>query len=210
MLDVLEAMLLLMKTLLNMAEEHKDTVIPGYTHHSQQAQPVTLGHFYTSAFQAFSRDAERLLEAYKRVNLSTMGGAAIATTSFPISRERTAELLGFDGYLLNSMDATAALDFAYEPASVMAIFINNVGRVIESMLLWNLNEVGKAGPQILFLQHNNAAEAQPCIARDPEIFRRMDLRSPLHHVQHHESLSAGQRTRTRLRGQSLLRDCGKN
>lgn len=142
MLDVLEAMLLLMKTLLNMAEEHKDTVIPGYTHHSQQAQPVTLGHFYTSAFQAFSRDAERLLEAYKRVNLSTMGGAAIATTSFPISRERTSELLGFDGYLLNSMDATAALDFAYEPASVMAIFINNVGRVIESMLLWNLNEVG--------------------------------------------------------------------
>lgn len=142
MLDILEAMLLLMKTLLNMAEEHKDTVIPGYTHHSQQAQPVTLGHFYTSAFQAFSRDAERLLEAYKRVNLSTMGGAAIATTSFPISRERTAELLGFDGYLLNSMDATASLDFAYEPASVLAIFINNVGRVIESMLLWNLNEVG--------------------------------------------------------------------
>ena len=142
MLDVLEAMILLMKTLLNMAEEHKETVIPGYTHHSQQAQPVTLGHFYTSTFQAFSRDAERLLEAYKRVNLSTMGGAAIATTGFPISRERTAELLGFDGYLLNSMDATAPLDFAYEPASIMAIFINNVGRMVESMLLWNLNEVG--------------------------------------------------------------------
>ena len=141
-LENIEAILFLMQTLLNKAEEHKETVIPGYTHHSQQAQPVTLGHFYTSAFQAFSRDVERLLDAYKRVNLSTMGGAAIATTSFPINRERTAELLGFDGYLLNSMDATATLDFAYEPACALSIFINNVGRVIESMLLWNLNEVG--------------------------------------------------------------------
>lgn len=141
-LDNLEAMLLLLETLLNKAEEHKDTIIPGYTHHSQQAQPITLGHFYTSAFQAFTRDVERLLDAYKRVNLSSMGGAAIATTSFPISRERTAELLGFDDYLVNSMDATATLDFAYEPATALAIFINNVGRVIESLLLWNLNEVG--------------------------------------------------------------------
>ncbi len=142
LLEDMEAMLLFLKTLLNKAEEHKETVIPGYTHHSQQAQPVTLGHFYTSVFQAFTRDFERLLDAYKRVNLSTMGGAAIATTSFPISRERTAELLGFDDYLVNSMDATATLDFAYEPAAVLAIFINNVGRMIESLLLWNLNEVG--------------------------------------------------------------------
>lgn len=71
-LENIEAILFLMQTLLNKAEEHKETVIPGYTHHSQQAQPVTLGHFYTSAFQAFSRDVERLLDAYKRVNLSTM------------------------------------------------------------------------------------------------------------------------------------------
>ena len=142
LLEVCEAITFLMETLLEQAEKHKDTVIPGYTHHSQQAQPVTLGHFYTSAFQAFSRDMERLLDSYKRVNKSTMGGAAIATTSFPIDRQRTADLLGFDGYLLNSMDATASLDFAYEPACALAVYINNVGRVIESLLLWNLNEVG--------------------------------------------------------------------
>lgn len=141
-LEDVEALLLLMKTLLNEAEKHKETVIPAYTHHSQQAQPITLGHFYTSCFQAFVRDAERIMESYKRVNRSTMGGAAIATTSFPISRERTAELLGFDGYLVNSMDATATVDFAYEPAADMAIYLNNVGRMIESLLLWNLNEVG--------------------------------------------------------------------
>ena len=85
---------------------------------------------------------KRQLESYARVNLSTMGGAAVATTSFPVNRERVAELLGFDGFLENSMDATAALDFAYEPACAMAIFANNMGRMTESLLLWNINEVG--------------------------------------------------------------------
>ena len=141
-LDLLEAMSLLLKTLLVEAEKHKETVIPAYTHHSQQAQPVTLGHFYTSCFQMFSRDFERILESYKRVNQSTMGGAACATTSFPINRKRVADLLGFDGVLVNSMDACATVDFAYEPASAMAIYANNIGRMGESLLLWNLNEVG--------------------------------------------------------------------
>ena len=65
-LDLCEAITLLLKTLLVMAQEHKETVIPAYTHHSQQAQPITLGHFYTSCFQMFSRDMERLLESYAR------------------------------------------------------------------------------------------------------------------------------------------------
>ncbi len=141
-LQVCEAISLLMQTLLVQAEEHKYTVIPAYTHHSQQAQPVTLGHFYMSAYENFARDLERLMAAYEHVNLSPMGGAAVATTGFPISRERVCELLGFDHLLVNSMDACSALDFAYEPACAMAIFINNVGRVAESLLLWNLNEVG--------------------------------------------------------------------
>ncbi|MCR5182069.1 MAG: argininosuccinate lyase [Clostridia bacterium] len=141
-LDVCEAMTLLMKTLLVQAEEHKNTVIPGYTHHSQQAQPITLGHFYTGCFQMFQRDLDRILESYARVNQSTMGGAAIATTSFDLDRERVAELLGFDSVMINSMDAIAAVDFAYEPAAAMAIYLSNVGRMCESLLLWNMNEVG--------------------------------------------------------------------
>ena len=141
-LDLCEAMTLLMKTLLVQAEVHKNTVIPGYTHHSQQAQPITLGHFYTGCFQMFARDFDRILESYARVNQSTMGGAAIATTSFDLNRERVADLLGFDSVMINSMDAIAAVDFAYEPAAAMAIYINNVGRMCESLLLWNMNEVG--------------------------------------------------------------------
>ena len=137
-----EAIGCLMDTLLTQAEVHKHTIIPAYTHHSQQAQPVTLGHFYMSAYENFARDLERLLAAYDHVNLSPMGGAAVATTGFPISRERVCELLGFDHLLVNSMDACSTLDYAYEPACAMAIFINNVGRVAESLLLWNLNEVG--------------------------------------------------------------------
>ena len=142
LLQVCEAICVLMQTLLTQAEVHKETIIPAYTHHSQQAQPVTLGHFYMSAFENFSRDLERLLSAYERVDLSPMGAAAVATTGFPISRERVCELLGFRGLLVNSMDACSALDFAYEPACALAIFMNNVGRMTESLLLWNLNEVG--------------------------------------------------------------------
>lgn len=141
-LELTEAITFLMQTLLTEAHNHKETIIPAYTHHSQQAQPITLGHFYSSCFQMFTRDMQRLFEAYPRVNMSTMGGAAIATTSFPINRERTAELLGFDGFLENSMDATATVDFAIETAAVMAVYINNIGRMIESLLLWNMNEVG--------------------------------------------------------------------
>lgn len=142
LLDMCEAVSFLMDTLLRKAEEHKNTIIPGYTHHSQHAQPVTLGHFYLCAFENFARDLERLLAAYDHTNLSPMGGAAIATTGFPINRERVAELLGFDGLLLNSMNATSSLDFAYEAASAMCIFIQNVGRMAESLLLWNMGEVG--------------------------------------------------------------------
>ena len=129
LLEQMEAITFLMETLLVQAEVHKNTIIPAYTHHSQQAQPITLGHFYMSAFENFGRDMERLMRAYEHVDLSPMGAAAVATTGFPISRERVAELLGFHGMLVNSMDATSTLDYAYEPACAMAIFINNVGRV---------------------------------------------------------------------------------
>lgn len=142
LLDTCEAVSYLMDTLLRQAEEHKRTIIPGYTHHSQHAQPITLGHFYMSAFENFARDMDRLLSAYRHTNICPMGGAALATSGFPVDRERVAQLLGFRAIIVNSMDATSALDFAYEGACAMAIFIQNVGRMAESLLLWNMGEVG--------------------------------------------------------------------
>lgn len=142
LLDTCEAVSYLMDTLLRQAEEHKRTIIPGYTHHSQHAQPITLGHFYMSAFENFARDMDRLLSAYRHTNICPMGGAALATSGFPVDRERVAQLLGFREIIVNSMDATSALDFAYEGACAMAIFIQNVGRMAESLLLWNMGEVG--------------------------------------------------------------------
>ena len=139
-LDLCEAITLLLKTLLVMAQEHKEPVIPAYTHHSQQAQPITLGHFYTSCFQMFSRDMERLLESYARVNLSTMGGAAVATTSFPVNRERVAELLGFDGPTRNSMDSVSDRDYVIELLSAFSTIMMHLSRFSEEIILWNSNE----------------------------------------------------------------------
>lgn len=142
LLELCDALSYLMDTLLRQAEEHKQTIIPGYTHHSQHAQPVTLGHFYMAAFSNFTRDMERLLAAYRHTNLCPMGGAAIATTGFPLDRQRVSDLLGFREVIVNSMDATSSLDFAYETATAACTFIQNVGRVTESLLLWNMGEVG--------------------------------------------------------------------
>ena len=124
LLEQMEAITFLMETLLVQAEVHKNTIIPAYTHHSQQAQPITLGHFYMSAFENFGRDMERLMRAYEHVTPAASSCRSGRMTA------------------LCSMDATSTLDYAYEPACAMAIFINNVGRVTESLLLWNLNEVG--------------------------------------------------------------------
>ena len=142
LIKYVDALIYLMETLLVEAEKHKNTIIPGYTHHSQHAQPTTLGHFYLNFFHTFKRDIERAEASYKHSNICSMGGAALTTTGFPINRQRVSELLAFIKPVEHSMDATSSLDFQYESASAMAIFINNVGRMIESLLLWNIREVG--------------------------------------------------------------------
>lgn len=206
LLDMCEAVSFLMDTLLRKAEEHKNTIIPGYTHHSQHAQPVTLGHFYLCAFENFARDLERLLAAYDHTNLSPMGGAAIATTGFPINRERVAELLGFDGLLLNSMNATSSLDFAYEAASAMCIFIQNVGRMAESLLLWNMGEVGISRLNLKYCSYSTIMpqKRNPVGPGNTSLFRGMELWRPEYDVQHHESLYRPQWAGARLCGQPVL------
>jgi len=132
----------LMDGLLKQAEEHIETIIPGYTHHSQHAQPTTLGHFFMAFFKIFQRDLEIAYNSYMHTNISPMGGAALTTTGFNIDRNKVSDLLGFNKPVESSIDASASLDFQYEAASCMAIFINNVGRMIESFLIWNIREVG--------------------------------------------------------------------
>ncbi|UIP00116.1 argininosuccinate lyase [Halobaculum sp. CBA1158] len=119
LLDTAEATLALREALLDTAAAHADTVMPGFTHR-QYAQPTTVGHFLSSYAGAVERDTARLLAAFDRTNESPLGGAAFAGTTFDIDRERTAELLGFDGVVENSTDAVSARDFLLEGTAALA------------------------------------------------------------------------------------------
>ncbi len=119
LLDSMEATLVLREALVGAARTHAEATMPGYTHR-QPAQPTTVGHFLSSYAQALGRDTARLYRAYDRTNRSPLGAAAFAGTPFSIDRERTADLLGFDGVIENSMDAVSTRDFLVEAASALA------------------------------------------------------------------------------------------
>jgi len=121
--------------LLELAAEHETTVMPGYTH-LQPAQPTTVGHWLCSYESALARDTERLLDAYKRVNRSPLGGAAFGGTPFDIDRKRTAELLGFDGLVENSMDASSARDFLVETTAAVAGLATTLSGIAEDMIVF--------------------------------------------------------------------------
>jgi len=106
----INSLLELMKSLLEVSRKHVNTVMPGYTHHSQAAQPITLAHFLLGHYDAFARDVERLEQAFTVVNRSAMGSCALATTGFPVDRKRVAELIGCNGIVENSLDATGGQD----------------------------------------------------------------------------------------------------
>jgi argininosuccinate lyase len=131
----------LQEALINLAKEHVETVVPGYTH-LQPAQPVTFAHYLLSHVDVLERDLHRLEEAYQRINLSPMGAGALATTSFPINREIVAELLGFSGVLENSIDAVSSRDFILETMAHLAIIAVDVSRLAEDLILWSLSEFG--------------------------------------------------------------------
>ena len=107
----------LQRALLDLADEHADTVMPGYTH-LQVAQPVSFGHHLLAYFEMLARDAQRLADCRKRVNRLPLGAAALAGTSFPIDRAMVAKDLGFDGVCENSLDAVSDRDFAIEFCAV--------------------------------------------------------------------------------------------
>jgi len=126
----------LLNSLLDLAEQEKETIMPGFTH-LQAAQPVSFGHHLLAYFEMFKRDRERLQESYKRINTIPLGSAALAGTSYPINRERTAELLGFERISLNSLDAVSDRDFAIEFASNASLIMMHLSRFSEELVLWS-------------------------------------------------------------------------
>jgi argininosuccinate lyase len=127
--------------LLDLAEEHAATPMPGFTH-LQVAQPVTFGHHLLAYFEMAARDRERLADCRKRVNRLPLGAAALAGTSYPIDREFVAKELGFDGVCANSLDAVSDRDFAIEFTAAAALIMTHVSRFSEELILWMSPRVG--------------------------------------------------------------------
>ncbi|TMW72927.1 argininosuccinate lyase [Alteribacter natronophilus] len=125
--------------LLKQAEDHIYTMIPGYTH-LQRAQPVSLAHHLLAYFWMLERDKERFLDSMKRVDLSPLGAGAMAGTTFPIDRKRTAEILGFSGVYPNSMDAVSDRDFILEFLSASSIMMMHISRLSEELVIWSSQE----------------------------------------------------------------------
>ncbi|WP_330926732.1 argininosuccinate lyase [Candidatus Sororendozoicomonas aggregata] len=121
--------------LLRLAEKEADTIMPGFTH-LQTAQPVTFGHHLMAWFEMLCRDAQRLSDCRKRMNVCPLGAAALAGTTYPIDREYTATQLGFDRPASNSLDAVSDRDFAIEFCSAAALLMTHLSRMCEELVLW--------------------------------------------------------------------------
>lgn len=129
----------LQEVLLHKAEQHVETLMPGYTH-LQRAQPISFAHHLMAYFWMLERDKARFKESLKRTNISPLGAGALAGTTFPIDREFTAELLHFDGIYENSMDAVSDRDFILEFLSASSILMMHMSRFAEEIILWSTQE----------------------------------------------------------------------
>ncbi|HZV62949.1 MAG TPA: argininosuccinate lyase, partial [Methylophilaceae bacterium] len=131
----------LQASILDLAEEHADTIMPGFTH-LQVAQPVTFGHHLLAYFEMLKRDADRFMDGRKRINRLPLGAAALAGTSYPIDREMVARELGFDGVCENSLDAVSDRDFAIEFTAAAALVMTHLSRLSEELILWSSPRFG--------------------------------------------------------------------
>lgn len=134
--EVLAGIKKLQHSLLDLAEAHYDTIMPGFTH-LQVAQPVTFGHHLMAYFEMLKRDSQRFTDCRKRINKLPLGSAALAGTSYPIDRELVATALGFDGLCENSLDAVSDRDFAIEFTSAASILMMHLSRFSEELILWS-------------------------------------------------------------------------
>ncbi len=127
--------------LLDLAEREVETIMPGFTH-LQVAQPISFAHHMMAYFEMLKRDLDRLTDAYKRVNTLPLGSAALAGTTYPINRERVAELLNFDALCQNSLDAVSDRDFVVEFLSIASTLMMHLSRVSEELIIWNSAQFG--------------------------------------------------------------------
>ncbi|HJB07272.1 MAG TPA: argininosuccinate lyase [Candidatus Enterocloster faecavium] len=129
----------LLKELLVIMEDNLDTFMPGFTH-LQKAQPITLAHHMGAYFEMFSRDRSRLKDIRRRMNYCPLGSGALAGTTYPLDRNYTAELLGFDGPTLNSMDSVSDRDYLIELLAALSTISMHLSRFCEEIIIWNTNE----------------------------------------------------------------------
>ncbi len=143
--DAIDQILALIRSfqanLLDIAEQHADTPLPGFTH-LQVAQPVTFGHHLMAYYEMTRRDAERFIDVRRRVNRLPLGSAALAGTSFPIDREFVARELGFDEVCANSLDAVSDRDFAIEFCAASSLLMMHLSRLSEELIMWMSPRVG--------------------------------------------------------------------
>ena len=129
----------LLTELLSLMSDNVETYMPGFTH-LQKAQPVTLAHHVGAYFEMFRRDRERMADIRRRMNLCPLGAGALAGTTYPLDREYTARLLGFDGPTRNSMDSVSDRDYVIELLSALSTVMMHLSRFCEEIILWNSNE----------------------------------------------------------------------
>ena len=129
----------LLETILKIMEENTETIMPGFTH-LQKAQQITLAHHMGAYFEMFRRDRLRLQDIFKRMNYCPLGSGALAGTTYPLDREYTAELLGFYGPTLNSMDGVSDRDYLIEFLSALSTIMMHLSRFSEEVIIWNSNE----------------------------------------------------------------------
>ena len=141
LLNIIQQIIEMQENLLATASKHTETIILAYTH-LQPAQPVTFAHYLLSHVSGLERDLQRLQSVYERINLCPLGAGALATTSFPINRKTTAELLGFSTVLKNSIDAVGSRDFILETQSALTLLAVNLSRLAEDLIIWSSPEFG--------------------------------------------------------------------
>ena len=129
----------LLQVLLRIMKENTQTIMPGFTH-LQKAQPITLAHHMGAYFEMFKRDRSRMHDIYERMNYCPLGSGALAGTTYPLDREYTAELLGFDGPTLNSMDSVSDRDYLIELLAALSTIAMHLSRFSEEIIIWNSNE----------------------------------------------------------------------